>query len=148
MVEAADEELAADLEPFRTLRHAPMGMTAHVVYRAWDGARPASLSPAVIGGVIRGRIGFEGFLMSDDIGMSALSCGFGERARGVVEAGCDAALHCSGEMAEMAAVAAAVGELGEAARGRLARAMAGVAAAQGAGYEELAAKRDSLLAHA
>ncbi len=149
VVEASDEELAADLEPFRTLRHAPMGMTAHLVYRAWDPARPASLSPVVIGEVIRERIGFEGFLMSDDLGMSALTGGFGERARGVLEAGCDAALHCSGEMAEMVAVAAAVGEMSEAGRERLERAMAGVAGTgEGASYRELADKRDALLAHA
>jgi beta-N-acetylhexosaminidase len=148
VVEAGEAELAADLEPFRTLRRAPMGMTAHVVYRAWDPARPASLSPAVIGEVIRGRIGFEGFLMSDDLGMSALAGGFGERARGVVEAGCDAALHCSGVMAEMAAVAEAVGEMSAAGRERLARAMASVAAADCASYKELAEKRDRLLAYA
>jgi beta-N-acetylhexosaminidase len=61
-----------DLEPFERLRDAPMGMTAHVVYTAWDAERPASLSPIVIGDIIRERIGFDGFLMSDDIGMEAL----------------------------------------------------------------------------
>jgi beta-N-acetylhexosaminidase len=87
--------------------------------------------------------------MSDDLGMSALSGGFGERARGAVEAGCDAALHCSGEMAEMVAVASAVGEMSEAGRERLERAMATIAGTdEGASYEELAAKRDTLLGYA
>ena len=64
-VGASDEELAIDLEPFERLRDAPMGMVAHVVYEAWDKERPASQSPTVIGDIIRGRIGFDGFLMSD-----------------------------------------------------------------------------------
>ena len=148
VVRASQAELEIDLEPFRTLRAAPMGMTCHCVFTAWDAERPASLSPTVIGEVIRGRIGFAGFLMSDDIGMSALAGGFGERARGVVAAGCDAALHCSGDMAEMVAVAGAVGEMNEAGRERLARAMAGLAASEGGSYEELAEKRDRLLAYA
>ncbi|MDB5697223.1 MAG: nagZ, partial [Alphaproteobacteria bacterium] len=90
VVNASDEELEHDIEPFRTLRKAPMGMTAHVVYTAWDAERCASLSPAVIGEIIRGRIGFEGFLMSDDLGMHALKGDFADRAHDVVAAGCDA----------------------------------------------------------
>ena len=101
-----------------------MGMTAHVVYTAWDPDRPASLSPIVIGDIIRGRIGFDGFLMSDDIGMEALAGDFGSRAAGVVAAGCDAALHCSGKMDEMVAVAAAVPPMSAEGEARLARAMA------------------------
>jgi beta-N-acetylhexosaminidase len=146
VVDAGEEALEIDLEPFRTLAWAPMGMTAHVVYSAWDAERPASLSPTVIEAVIRGRIGFDNLLLSDDLGMSALSGGFAERAAGVIAAGCDLALHCSGEMAEMVAVASAVGEMGERTTERLARAMASVAeAAEGAPYEELAARRDALL---
>src|ERR1041384_8263440 len=101
-----------------------MGMTAHVFYTAWDPDRPASLSPIVIGEIIRGRIGFDGFLMSDDIGMEALQGDFSTRAAGVLAAGCDAALHCSGKMEEMLAVAAAVPALGADREARLARAMA------------------------
>ena len=89
VVTASAEELDVDLEPFERLASAPMGMTAHVVYTAWDPERPASLSPIVIGDIIRGRIGFDGFLMSDDIGMEALAGDFGSRAGGVVAAGCD-----------------------------------------------------------
>lgn len=147
VVRASLEELEVDVEPFRTLRSAPMGMTCHCVYTAWDPERPGSQSPIVIGEVIRGQIGFDGFLMSDDIGMNALGGGFDERARGVIEAGTDAVLHCSGKMEEMLAVANAVGELSEAGLERLERAMASVAGATGgASYAELAEKRDRLLA--
>jgi beta-N-acetylhexosaminidase len=149
IVAASAEELEQDIEPFRSLRDAPMGMTSHIVYTAWDMERCGSLSPLVIGDIIRGRIGFEGFLMSDDLGMHALSGDFGDRARGVVEAGCDAALHCSGVMEEMVAVAGALGEMTETSRERLDRAMATVAdAGETPPYEELASKRDQLLAYA
>ncbi|HET8613125.1 MAG TPA: beta-N-acetylhexosaminidase [Sphingomonas sp.] len=147
VVTVSEEELAEDLLPFARLNDAPMGMTAHVVYTAWDAERCASLSPAVIDEVIRGRIGFDGLLMSDDLGMSALSGGFGERAAGVIAAGCDIALHCSGDMAEMEAVAGALGPIGEEARARLDRAMATIAdAAPEEDFAALAAKRDTLLA--
>jgi beta-N-acetylhexosaminidase len=149
MVVASDEELEQDIEPFRTLNAAPMGMTAHVVYTAWDSERPASLSPVVIGDVIRSRIGFDGFLMTDDLGMHALSGDFGARARGAIAAGCDVALHCSGAMEEMVAVARDVGSLGAQAKQRLERAMATIAGAvPQISYAEAAARRDSLLAYA
>jgi beta-N-acetylhexosaminidase len=121
-------------------------MTCHCVYTAWDAGRPGSQSPVVIGEVIRGRIGFDGFLMSDDIGMNALAGGFDERARRAIEAGTDVVLHCSGAMAEMVAIASAAGELGEKGRERLARAMAGVSEGLGPTYDALADKRDRLLA--
>lgn len=149
VVSASEEDLEVDLEPFRTLNWAPMGMAAHVVYTAWDTTRPASLSPKVIGDVVRRRIGFDGWLMSDDIGMRALTGGFGERARLAVEAGCDVALHCSGDMAEMLDVAGGVAELAPKGRERLERAMESAAAAgEAPPYEELAARRDALLAYA
>jgi len=147
VVEASDEELASDVEPFATLNWAPMGMMAHVVYPAWDRKRPASQSPVVIEEIVRKRIGFDGWLMSDDIGMDALEGGFGERASRVVEAGCDVALHCSGEMDEMVAVANAVPQLSEAAEERLRQAMLIAAEPDdGPSFEELVAKRDELLA--
>ena len=147
VVTATPEELESDLEPFERLRAAPMGMTAHVVYTAWDAERPASLSPTVIGDIIRSRIGFEGWLMSDDLGMEALSGDFGERASGVVAAGCDVALHCSGKMDEMVAVAAAVPVMSADGEARLARAMATVLVADdGANFADAVAKRDALLA--
>lgn len=124
-----------------------MGMTAHVVYTAWDAERPASLSPTVIHDIIRERIGFDGWLMSDDIGMEALKGDFGARAAGVVAAGCDAALHCSGDMDEMIAVANAVPAMGAAGEERLKQAMLIAAnAPDGPPLEEVVAKRDELLA--
>ena len=147
VVTATSEELEIDLEPFERLRAAPMGMTAHVVYTAWDPDFPASLSPTVIGDIIRGRIGFEGWLMSDDLGMEALSGDFGTRAAGVVAAGCDVALHCSGKMEEMVAVAAAVPAMSADGEARLARAMATVLVEDdGVDFAEAVAKRDALLA--
>jgi beta-N-acetylhexosaminidase len=148
IVDASEQELETDLEPFRSLRDAPMGMTAHVIYNVWDNTHCASLSPMVIGDIIRGRIGFDGFLMSDDLGMHALSGDFGHRARGVVAAGCDAALHCSGDLSEMQAIAYGLGEMAPESRARLDRAMATIAGMRTPpDYQQLAEKRDSLLAY-
>jgi beta-N-acetylhexosaminidase len=148
VVPASAEELETDLEPFERLSSAPMGMTAHVVYTAWDPDLPASLSPTVIGDIIRGRIGFEGWLMSDDLSMEALSGDAGTRAAGVVAAGCDVALHCNGDMAEMVLVAASVPAMSADGEARLARAMASVLVNDddGPDYFACAAKRDELLA--
>jgi beta-N-acetylhexosaminidase len=149
IVTAGADELETDLEPFERLSAAPMGMTAHVVYTAWDEERPASLSPIVIRDVIRERIGFDGFLMSDDLGMEALQGDFASRAAGVIAAGCDVALHCSGKMEEMVAVASAVPAMSTKAEERLARAMAGTRLdLDGIDFAEEIAKRDMLLAQA
>ncbi len=148
VVTADADALERDLAPFIALKGAPMAMTAHVVYPAWDAARCASLSPVVIAEIIRGRIGFDGLLMSDDLGMQALSGDFAARAAGVLAAGCDIALHCSGDMAEMEAVAGAVDPVGAAARDRLARAMATIGPADATPLDELVAKRDALLTYA
>jgi beta-N-acetylhexosaminidase len=147
VVDADAATLESDLAPFIALKDAPMAMTAHVVYPAWDAEQCATLSAKVIGGIIRGRIGFDGLLMSDDLGMRALSGSFAGRAAGVLEAGCDIVLHCSGDMAEMEAVAGAVGAIDDKARERLERAMATVAGVKpGASLDELIAKRDALMA--
>jgi beta-N-acetylhexosaminidase len=147
VVDADEGALETDLEPFIKLKGAPMAMTAHVVYTAWDADECASLSPRVIGDIIRGRIGFDGLLMSDDLGMHALTGDFGARAAGVIAAGCDVALHCSGDFAEMRACVDAVGEISVVGRERLERAMATVAkGATIASIEDLLAKRDALLA--
>jgi beta-N-acetylhexosaminidase len=147
IVTASAEELERDLEPFERLASAPMGMTAHVVYTAWDAERPASMSPFVIREIIRDRIGFDGWLMSDDIGMEALEGDFGSRAAGVVAAGCDIALHCSGKMEEMLAVAKAVPVMSAEGEARLARAMATtLLEPEGPDFAEEIAKRDTLLA--
>jgi beta-N-acetylhexosaminidase len=149
VVTASAEELEVDLEPFERLATAPMGMTAHVVYTTWDPDLPASMSPTVIGDIIRGRIGFDGFLMSDDIGMEALQGDFGSRAAGVIKAGNDAALHCSGKMEEMIAVASAVPTLSAEGEARLSRAMALTRLEpEGIEFAEAIEKRDTLLAQA
>jgi beta-N-acetylhexosaminidase len=146
VVTVTEAELAIDLEPFERLNGAPMAMTAHVVYTAWDDANCASLSPRVIGEIIRERIGFDGLLMSDDLGMHALQGSFAERTAGVLAAGCDVALHCSGDMAEMESCAGAVGPIDPAARTRLDRAMATIAAGGAGDFDECIARRDGLLA--
>ncbi len=147
-VSASAEELEVDLEPFERLAWAPMGMTAHVVYEAWDADHPASLSPTVIRDIIRGRIGFDGWLMSDDLGMEALAGDMGSRAAGVVAAGCDVALHCSGRFEEMVAVAGAVPAMSAEGETRLARAMAAtrIDSDDGPDFAEALANRDALLA--
>ena len=119
--DSAETLRATDFAPFRALADAPWAMTAHVVYQAFDAAAPATTSALVVREVIRGEIGFDGVLISDDIAMKALGGGFGERAAAVLAAGCDAALHCTGDLAEMEAVAAATSPLTEKARERLAR---------------------------
>src|SRR3954453_16048717 len=147
VVSATSEDLENDLEPFERLSWAPMGMTAHVVYTAWDPEHPASMSATVIGDIIRGRIGFDGWLMSDDIGMEALAGDFGSRAAGVVAAGCDVALHCSGKMDEMIAVASAAPQMSPEGEARLARAMASIMVEDdGPTFADALAKRDALLA--
>ena len=107
VVTAARPDLeASDFAPFHALRDLPAAMTAHVVFTALDADAPASTSATVIEDVIRGKIGFDGLLMSDDLGMKALTGPLYERAAAVIRAGSDVALHCSGELAEMEAVAA------------------------------------------
>jgi beta-N-acetylhexosaminidase len=96
---------ATDFVPFRGLAHCPMAMTAHVVYEAIDPQRPATTSPKVIRDIIRGEIGFEGLLMSDDLSMNALSGDLSVRTKAALFAGCDVVLHCNGKMDEMKQVA-------------------------------------------
>lgn len=151
-VTASAEELETDLVPFRRLADAPMAMTAHILYTAWDELLCASLSPKIIAEIIRGSIGFDNLLMSDDLGMHALGLQPGGnsmagRANGVLEAGCDIALHCSGDFAEMQEIADALAPIGPQARERLERAMAWAGAPVG-DTATLAAKRDALLAAA
>ena len=149
VVDAMAEDLAAEFAPFRALRHAPMAMIGHLLFPAWDAERPASLSPTIIGEIVRGAIGFDGLLLSDDIGMAALTGTPAARARAVLAAGCDLALHCSGEIAESDALVEAAGDLPPDARARLDRAMASVTGAGPAGaLDALVAKRDALLAYA
>ena len=163
VVTASREELERDFEPFRRLADAPMAMTAHITYTALDAARCATLSPDVID-FIRQDIGFGGLLMSDDLGMHALgnpqSGGhppgsnalqdFGARALASLDAGCDIALHCSGDFNEMRSIVEAAPVMSDAAATRLAAAMAWMGSGEARGdstpVTEWAAARDALLA--
>ncbi len=116
---------ASDFAAFRPLNRLPLGMTAHVVFTAFDPVLPVTTSVTMIREVIRGFIGFDGLLMGDDVSMGALSGSIGERSRASIAAGCDVVLHCNGKLDEMRAVASEAPELkGEAAR-RAAVALAG-----------------------
>lgn len=111
-VETERETLSAtDFVTFRSLNTCPLAMTAHVIYEAIDPQRPATTSPKVIRDVIRGEIGFDGLLLSDDLSMRALDGSFAHRAKAALFAGCDLVLHCNGDMAEMTDVASEVTEL-------------------------------------
>ncbi len=96
---------ATDFAAFRPLCGLPLGMTAHVVFSAIDPVAPATTSVTMVRDVIRGFIGFQGLLMSDDVSMNALSGTIAERSRAAFAAGCDVVLHCNGDMQEMSAVA-------------------------------------------
>ena len=121
VVTASRAELAVDFAPFRALATPDLwGMTAHILYTALDEAHCATLSPRVISDVIRGEIGFEGLLLSDDLGMKALAGSLPELTHAALAAGCDAVLHCSGVLAESLAVLEACPAIGEAALRRFA----------------------------
>jgi beta-N-acetylhexosaminidase len=117
------EALEADLMPFILLNAALIGMMGHVVFEAWDTERPASTSSFVIEEIVRQRIKFDGLLLSDDIEMKALLGSSSDRALACLRAGCDIALHCSGDMAAMIDIAQHVPDISEAARVRLDAAM-------------------------
>jgi beta-N-acetylhexosaminidase len=151
-VSASAEELETDLIPFRRLADAPMAMTAHILYTAWDDVLCASLSPTIIGDIIRGSIGFDNLLMSDDLGMHALGLQPGGnsmagRATGVLNAGCDIALHCSGISPRWKRLPRALAHRRKGDQERLVRAMDWAAEPAGE-TEALAARRDALLAAA
>ncbi len=116
---------ATDFAPFRALADAPMAMTAHVTFTDIDPDACVTLSHRAIGTVIRGAIGFDGLLMSDDLSMKALGGDFEERARRSLDAGCDMILHCNGDMAEMTATAEGTLVLAGRAAERAAHARAG-----------------------
>src|SRR5260221_4483031 len=113
-----------DFAAFRPLADLPMAMTAHVVFSALDPAHPATTSATIIRQVIRGVIGFQGLLMSDDVSMNALAGSIAERTRAIVDAGCDMVLHCNGKLDEMRDVAAETPELTGEALNRANRALA------------------------
>lgn len=143
----AGVSLDEDIEAFRICSNFPWMMTAHLVYQGIDPARAGTVSPIVIGDVIRGRIGFGGVLVSDDLAMRALTGAPEVLAAAAIDAGCDVALHCTGVLAENAAVLDGVPELSEIGGARMAAARAMIAARQVVLDEsELAAEREMLLA--
>jgi beta-N-acetylhexosaminidase len=147
-VSATREELEQDFSPFRSLNNAPMGMTGHIVFDAYDRDLPATMSPTIISDVIRGNIGFDNLLMSDDLDMNALSGDIASRAEACIVAGCDIALNCWGRMDEMIRIADRLPDISVQAGERLDRAMASVMPVDFA-EDKLAAlldKRDQLIA--
>jgi beta-N-acetylhexosaminidase len=124
-VDTPEDQLnRTDFAAFRPLADLPMAMTAHVVFSAIDPAHPATTSATMIGRVIRGLIGFQGLLMSDDVSMNALAGSIAERTRAVFAAGCDVVLHCNGKLDEMHQVAGETPELSGEAMERARRALA------------------------
>ena len=146
VVEASDEELEHDIAPFAKLSEAPMGMSAHIVFTAWDPDNPATLSRTIIDRIIRTRIGFDGLLLSDDIDMEALDGTIPERSKRAHDAGCDLVLNCWGRMEDMVGTVEALPRMSAKTAERLERALA---AGDGAGDQperaELFAQRDKLL---
>ena len=146
-VAASDAELEVDIEPFRTLAAHPLGMSAHIVFEAWDATVPTTLSETVVRDIIRGRIGFDGLLLTDDIDMQALDGTIAERSRRALAAGCDIVLNCWARMEDQQAIA----DLGKTMSDQSARRLERVHAAMhppsdGPDTDELLAKRDALLA--
>lgn len=145
-VTASEAELEVDIAPFKALADAPMAMTGHLVFTAWDADHPATQSPTVIERVIRQRIGFGGLLLTDDLDMEALSGTVPDRAAAAVAAGCDIALNCWGRMPDMVGIAARLPVMGPETAVRLERALALTRVDGAAGRQaELLAKRDALL---
>lgn len=148
-VTASAEELDTDLAPFRALRHAPIGMTGHLLFTAWDADNPATVSPTVIQSVIREQIGYDGLLLTDDIDMDALSGTVPERSERAIAAGCDLVLNCWAKMDDMVAIAERLPALSGLGLARLDRALEGTgvrSTGDGTRKTELLAARDSLLA--
>ena len=148
-VTASDSELERDLAPFRALAGAPIAMTGHIRFTAWDAELPATLSPFVVGEVIRRRIGFDGLLLTDDIDMAALDGTIPERSARALAAGCDIVLNCWARMDDMVGIAKALPAMNAATAARLERALAATRVSGGhdpALHAALIAERDVLAA--
>jgi beta-N-acetylhexosaminidase len=136
---------AHDFPPFKALAGELMAMTAHVVFTAVDPHFPATTSEIVIRDIIRGEIGFDGLLMSDDSSMNALAGTLGERARAIANNGCDIVLHCNGKMEEMLQVVAEARPLTGKALQRARRVEAAFGAIDGLDEASVRAEFNSLL---
>jgi beta-N-acetylhexosaminidase len=149
VVDTSKAELErTDFAAFRPLADLPMAMTAHVVFSALDPAHPATTSATIVKQVIRGVIGFQGLLMSDDVSMNALAGSVAERTRAIFSAGCDLVLHCNGKLDEMRDVAAETPELSGAALERASRALAARKAPQAFDRAAARAELDALIERA
>ncbi len=116
--EGLEELQETDFKPFKKLCDAPMAMTAHIVYESVDSDQPLTTSKSAISKVVRGDIGFDGLLMSDDLDMKALSGSLSDKTRRTLDAGCDVALQCSGVLSDMVNVAKGAVPFTEAGLGR------------------------------
>jgi len=149
VVDTPNAELErTDFAPFQALSDLPMAMTAHVVFSTLDPAQPATTSATIIHQVIRGVIGFQGLLMSDDVSMNALAGSIAERTRAVFASGCDVVLHCNGRLDEMHEVARETPELSGQPLQRAARALASRKAPQPFDGVKARAELDSLIERA
>jgi len=137
-----------DFAAFKPLSHLPMAMTAHVVFSAFDPAHPATTSATMVERVIRGAIGFQGLLMSDDVSMNALAGTIAERTSAILAAGCDVVLHCNGQIEEMREVAGQVPELSGKALQRAEQALAARKSPQSFDRAAARAEFDALIARA
>jgi len=150
-VTASDEELELDLTPFKTLKDAPMGMTGHLLFTAWDSDTPSTLSKTIIQDIIRDRIGFDGLLYTDDLDMEALPGSVPDRAERAQQAGCDIALNCWAKMDDMVGIAGRLMPMSDKTKQRLDDAMATIAgnsADESPDLMELVSRRDELMAAA
>ncbi|HEY1385913.1 MAG TPA: glycoside hydrolase family 3 N-terminal domain-containing protein, partial [Dongiaceae bacterium] len=146
-VTASRAELSrTDFVPFKKLADLPWAMTAHILYEAIDPEQPATLSAKVIAEIIRGEIGFDGLLLSDDLSMKALRGTLGELAQRSVAAGCDIALHCNGKMEEMVEVAAGAPPLSKAGLERYTRGRRQVGKGRTVKLDQVATELTALLA--
>lgn len=147
VVTASAQELEHDLAPFRMHWHAPIGMTAHVLYKAWDSENPATQSSRIVSQIIRGEIGFTGLLLTDDIDMEALDGTIPERAEKAIAAGCDVVLNCWARMDDMQGIAARIPAMSAEVAKRLEAALTYPDNQRvDVDRAELTAKRDALLA--
>ncbi len=147
-VHASAEELEHDIAPFRSLNSALIGMTGHLKFPVWDTEHPVTLSPTIIRDIIRGEIGFDGLLLTDDIDMEALTDTIPQRSARAHAAGCDIVLNCWAKVDDMAGICEALPAISEESMQRLDHALANTRVADTIADErdELLAKRDALLA--
>jgi len=149
VVHASEAELEEDIAPFRALSGHPLGMTGHLMFPAWDGEHPATQSPTIVEDVIRGAIGFDGLLLTDDIDMEALEGSVPERSECALAAGCDVTLNCWAKMPDMEGIAARNPDLSDSARARFDRVMDAIGPMpEGFETADLIARRDAFFAAA